>query len=127
MKRTAFFIVVMSVTMGSIFCQKTPVVYGKVPVEDLKMLKYDSDTTAPAVVLCDYGFFDKVHLEFTRLLRIKILRKEGFPYADAKYLTMANPGIRAMTINLDGEEIITEKLPGSSIYTKALTSGIYET
>ena len=81
-------------TIGDSFCQKAPVTYGKVPLEDLKMTVYDSDTTAPAVVLCDYGFFDKERFDFvTRLLRIKILRKEGFPYADAKYLTMSNPYI----------------------------------
>lgn len=114
-------------TIGDSFCQKAPVTYGKVPLEDLKMTVYDSDTTAPAVVLCDYGFFDKERFDFTRLLRIKILRKEGFPYADAKYLTMSNPGIRAMIYNLDGEEIIKEKLSGSSIYIKMLSADIYET
>lgn len=114
-------------TIGDSFCQKAPVTYGKVPLEDLKMTVYDSDTTAPAVVLCDYGFFDKERFDFTRLLRIKILRKEGFPYADAKYLTMSNPSIRAMIYNLDGEEIIKEKLSGSSIYIKMLTADIYET
>lgn len=114
-------------TIGDSFCQKAPVTYGKVPLEDLKMTVYDSDTTAPAVVLCDYGFFDKERFDFTRLLRIKILRKEGFPYADAKYLTMSNPSIRAMIYNLDGEEIIKEKLSGSSIYIKMLSADIYET
>jgi len=115
------------VTICCVFGQKQPFTYGKVPLEDLKMTSYDPDTTAPAVVLCDYGWFDKDRFNFTRLLRIKILRKEGFQYADGKYITMSNPSIRAMTYNLDGEEISREKLPGSSIYSKMLTSGIYET
>jgi hypothetical protein len=127
MKRLFFIIFMVLITIGDAFCQKPPVTYGNVPLEDLKMIAYDSDTTAPAVVLCDYGWFDKEHFNFTRLLRIKILRKEGFPYANGKYLTMSNPSIRAMTCNLDGEEIIKEKLSGSSIYIKTLSSDIYET
>jgi hypothetical protein len=127
MKRSFFIIVIVLIVIGEAFCQKPPVTYGKVPLEDLKMITYDSDTTAPAVVLCDYGLFDKEHFDFTRLLRIKILRKEGFPYADAKYLTMSNPSIRAMIYNLDGEEIVKEKLSGSSIFIKMLSSDFYET
>jgi hypothetical protein len=114
-------------TIGETYCQKSPIAYGKVPIEDLKLTVYEPDTTAPAVVLCDYGLFNRNNFQFTRLLRIKILRKEGFAFADKKYLTMSKPLIRATTYNLDGEEIAKEKLPGSSIFTKQLSSDLFET
>lgn len=127
MKRLLSMLLLVPVIICCTYAQKQPFTFGKVPLEDLKMTTYDPDTTAPAVVLCDYGWFDRDRFNFTRLLRIKILRKEGFQYADGKYITMSNPTIRAMTYNLDGDEIVREKLPGSSIYSKMLRSGIYET
>jgi hypothetical protein len=120
-------IFIVAITVGNAFCQKPPAKYGQVPIEDLMMKVYDADTTAPAVVLCDYGWFDKEHLTFTRLLRIKILKQEGFPYAEGRYLTMSNPSIRGVTSNLDGDEIVKDKLSGSSVYIKMLTSDTYET
>ncbi|MCU0377411.1 MAG: DUF3857 domain-containing protein [Bacteroidales bacterium] len=107
--------------------QKAPVVFGKVPAADLQMTSYDLDSTAPALVLCDYGWFDNSSFKFTRLLRIKILRKEGFKYADRKYLTMSDPTIRAITINLEGDEIIKQKLEASEVYSKKISSDYYET
>jgi len=113
--------------IGESISQKAPIVFGKVPIEDLKMTVYEHDTTAPAVVLCDYGWFDKTDFEFTRLLRIKILRKEGYPFADRRYLTMSNPLIRGITTNASGDEIEKVKLVGSSIHIKKLSTDIYET
>lgn len=35
--------------------QKPPIKFGDVPIEQLKMKRYEKDTSASAVVLADYG------------------------------------------------------------------------
>ena len=35
--------------------QKAPIKFGEVSIEELQLIKYDKDTAASAVVLCDYG------------------------------------------------------------------------
>lgn len=68
--------------------QDLPIKFGKVPREDLDMKVYPPDTSAAAVVLCDFG---SLRFEFkdsdpftslTRHKRIKILRRAGFGYGD---------------------------------------------
>lgn len=77
------------------FCmnaQKPPITWKKVPMEDLKMTTYENDTSAPAVVLCDYGkyFFDTnpggqhLFVYNSRHVRIKILKEEGLKYSKIK-------------------------------------------
>lgn len=70
--------------------QKVPFKFGKVSTAELKMSRYDKDSSAVAVVLGDYGVsritFNQNKadwvLNFERVLRIKILKKEGFSFAD---------------------------------------------
>lgn len=65
-----------------------PIVFGKVPAADLKMTVFEADTTAPALVLCDFGratideFMSSYELRWEQHRRIKILSKEGFSYAN---------------------------------------------
>lgn len=71
------------------FSQKgVPIQWGKIPPKDLQMTVYEQDTTAEAVVLCNYG---KISVEdigrewkyrFTHHKRIKILKKSGFDYGE---------------------------------------------
>ncbi len=62
--------------------------FGKIPKEDLAMTVYEPDTTADAVVLCDFGECKVIRgseafrQKFTRHKRIKILKSSGFGYAD---------------------------------------------
>ena len=37
------------------FAQKAPFKFGNIPIDDLKMIRYEKDTSAAAVVLGDYG------------------------------------------------------------------------
>lgn len=70
--------------------QKSPIKFGVIPPEDLKMTIYPGDSSAGAVILTDFGhaemqfYTNAVKLEFTRHVRIKILNKEGFRWADAE-------------------------------------------
>lgn len=75
-----------------ISAQKPPITWKKVPMEDLKMKTYELDTSASAVVLCDYGkyYFDTnpggqhLFVYNSRHVRIKILKQEGLKYTKVK-------------------------------------------
>ena len=64
--------------------QKSPIKFGEVSLEDLKMTRYEKDSSAAAVVLCDFGESSINYsqntgfsLNFQRTTRIKILKKDG--------------------------------------------------
>ena len=67
-----------------------PIKFGEIPIEDLKMTHYPSDSSAVAAVLCDYGnsiFFADYYgfvVDYQRISRIKILNKDGYKYANFK-------------------------------------------
>lgn len=67
-----------------------PMVFGTVPAELLKMTQFDADTSATAVVLCNYGKAEietppgSIRLRWEHHKRIKILKKTGFDYANIK-------------------------------------------
>ncbi len=74
------------------------------------------DSTAPAVILCDYGYFNGNTFTFTRLLRIKILSKEGYDWANRTFTTFSKSNIRGITYNLEDGKVVEEKLKRSSIF-----------
>ncbi len=64
-----------------------PINFGIIPPDDLSMKVYERDTSAEAVVLCDYETVDitidgRVMVRKKRHRRIKILNKKGFSYGD---------------------------------------------
>ena len=95
---------------------KAPIKFGNVSLADLQMLSYDKDTSAPAVILCDYGFYNSGNYEFTRTLRIKILKKEGYHFADQIFETKFKSKISGYTYNLENGQIVKEKLSNKSIF-----------
>lgn len=70
------------------YAPAAPMVFGKIPPEQLQMKTFDPDTTAAAVVLCNYGQAiienppGSIRLRWEHQKRIKILKKAGFSYAD---------------------------------------------
>ncbi len=74
---------------SAIFAQKTPppILFGEVSMGDLQMKVYEKDTTASAIILCDYGTYNKYPShsdDYTRHLRIKIFNKSGFIHVPQK-------------------------------------------
>ncbi|MEO1257563.1 MAG: DUF3857 domain-containing protein [Bacteroidota bacterium] len=64
-----------------------PIKFGKIAPADLKMAVYEPDSTAEAVVLCDFetviiSINDNVMVRKKRHRRIKILDKKGFDYGN---------------------------------------------
>jgi len=109
--------------------QKPPIKFGDIPIEDMKMNVYPSDSSAAAVVLADYGESNLVYSEdhgfqikFDRLRRIKILNKEGLEWADFSiqlYHESGNyeklMGLRAVTYNLENGKVMESKLKNEAI------------
>jgi hypothetical protein len=74
---------------GSICAQSGPIKLGKIDKKILENNVYEKDSSANAVILSDYGkaYFEfdtegKKHFYYTRQVRIKILNKNGFDWAD---------------------------------------------
>ena len=72
----------------SLFTQRAPIEIGRVSSEDLKMTTYEADTSAAAIVLCDFGriaveeISNEYKCRFYRHRRIKILKESGFSHGD---------------------------------------------
>lgn len=89
MLRLLLFYILILVS-ASVFSQEgiMPVKFGKVSKKDLAMTVYEQDSTAEAVVLCDYAFahvrlFDNASLlETDYFRRLKILKRTAFDYGD---------------------------------------------
>jgi len=107
------------------YSQRFPIKFGKISIEDLKMTKYDKDTSAEAVVLADYGRFDANSFQFTRHYRIKILRKSGTSLANGILNVPNKSNLKAITYNLENGQIVESKLDKSSIYSEEIYEGLY--
>jgi hypothetical protein len=108
-----------------IYSQKAPVKFGDVNMGDLEMKVYEKDTSAAAVVLCDYGYLDSRDFIFRRVIRIKILKKEGYNLANMLFSTSQKTDIKGITYNLEGGKIIEEKLTRKSVFEERITEDNY--
>ena len=112
------------------FSQQPVMKFGKVSIDELKMNKYERDSGAAALVLFDKGqtSFNYIQgegfrMEFTRHLRIKIFKKNGYNYADFSIpLYKDNDkrekliALKGRTYNLVDGKIVEDKLADKSIY-----------
>lgn len=93
---------------------KIPIKFGKISDEEMNMTVWDLDTTATAVILCDYGEFDPDRYEFSRTLRIKILKKDGLDWANWTFPTSEKGMVRGVTYN-----VVDGKVEQTKLDTKA--------
>ncbi len=129
--KTPTFLLLFCLFSFNIFAQKpAPIEFGKIPMEDLLMKSYAKDTSAEAVVLCDYGEYSYSFLGnspeviYRRHVRIKILKKSGFNRASVKigYRSTNDGGneriknIQAITYNLEGDNQANYSLDEASIF-----------
>ena len=108
-----------------VYSQKDPVKFGKIEKADLLMTRYEPDTGVSAVVLCDYGFWNTNEFKFRRVLRIKILKKEGLNYASQVFFGSEKAVIRGITYNLENDKIIETKLNSKSIFVERVFEDYY--
>lgn len=121
MKPGSLFLLFFLVIPTLLNAGQDPVKFGKVSLEELKMTTYAADTSASAVVLCDYGCFFPDRLIFIRVTRIKILNKAGFNQANITFPEYREASVRGITYNLVNGEIVKTKLESSSIFRENIT------
>lgn len=85
---TAFSLLFVLITSLPLFTQESPMEWGNVPPPDILMTTYEADTSAEAVVLCDYAYVniftsssDYGYYRYHHK-RIKILKKSAFNRGD---------------------------------------------
>ncbi len=114
---------------GNLYAQKSPIKFGDVPIEDLKMTRYSKDSSAAAVVLADYGeayiniMSSSVKMTTTRHVRIKILTKEGMKWGDVAILLRKSgstgelvTSLKATTYNLADGKIVESKMNKDAVF-----------
>ncbi|WP_181304911.1 transglutaminase domain-containing protein [Rufibacter sp. XAAS-G3-1] len=110
------------------FGQETPVKFGKVTEEELNMKVYDKDTSAAAVILADYGrsyftYNQGFKVNFERILRIKILKKTGYdwanmvvPYYQRNSRKELVTNIKGVTYNLEAGKMVKVKMEDKAVF-----------
>jgi hypothetical protein len=89
------------------------------------MKVYDKDTTADAIIICDFGDFDAASISFKRIYRLKVLKKSGCNRANFIMNVSNKSNIRGFTYNLVNGEIVKEKLKNESIFEEMVTHNLY--
>ena len=104
---------------------KAPIKFGKVDIEDLKMTVYEPDTSATAVVLCKYGYFNGNTYTFTTITRVKILKKAGVSLSEFSFPGKEDMQIRGKVFNLENGDVAEERLKNESIFKLKITDDYY--
>lgn len=113
---------------------KAPIKFGDVPIDQVKMTKYEKDSSASAVIIADYGVSaitwnqaEGFTLGFERLKRVKILTKEGLDQANFEIPlyhrgsdTEKVSGVKVVTYNLENGKIVETKIKPEAIFTEKL-------
>jgi len=107
------------------YAQSDPIKYGKIDTSLLTMKVYDKDTSADAVVVCDFGDFDPNSFNFTRIYRLKILKKSGCNRANFIMNVRSRSSIKGCTYNFVNGQIVKEKLKNESIFEEKVTWSRY--
>lgn len=103
--------------------------FGKIDPEDFAMISYPGDTTAEAVILCDYGTAELIYdpvdefiIKYTRHFRAKIFKKSGYGWATHS-LMLYNygkfkedvPMLRGRVYNVDNGKVVESDLEKNMI------------
>ncbi len=103
--------------------EPAPIKYGFIPREDLEMKVYAPDSSAAAVVLCDYGTLmfempdNSPYITLARHKRIKFLRRAGFDQGDVKIPYYASlMKIKNLKIQVLAPDGTTSEVPKSAIF-----------
>jgi len=108
-----------------IYAQKAPMKYGKVDQADLDMKIYPADSSAAAVVLCNYGYFSSRDFQFVHQKRIKILKEEGKSQGDFYVPASEKAVVKGQIINMENGVPVVTKLGKESIFIEQVSKKQY--
>src|SRR5665647_456212 len=101
MKKCLLILFLVFSLVNVICAQKAPMKYGKVDQADLDMKVYPADSSAAAVVLCNYGYFSSREFQFVHQKRIKILKEEGKSQGDFYVPASEKAVVKGQIINME--------------------------
>jgi hypothetical protein len=134
--KAAFLSIALAFVVSISSAQKSPIKFGEIPIDDLKMTIYDKDSSASAVVLADYGEAyitagGALKMTFERHVRIKILTKEGLEWGNAVIPLFYSgsseesvSGLKAMSYNLENGQIVETKMSKDAIFKEKFNRNI---
>ncbi len=126
MRITLMIVVLQLLLITALFAQKEPMKYGKIDKSDLEMKVYSADSSASAVILCNYGYFDSNQMQFVHQRRIKILKEEGKSWGDVfAPSSTENIIIKGQTVNLENGVPVVTKLGKDGIFIEKRTRDVY--
>jgi hypothetical protein len=122
----------------TILAQKSSIKFGEVSLEDLKMTRYEKDSSAAAVILCDFGESSINYaqntgfsLNFQRTTRVKILKKDGLEQADFEIPLYKDgsqdetiSGLKAVTYNLENGKIVESKAKSDGFFNEKVSDNL---
>ncbi len=114
-------------SFNGLLAQKSPIKFGDIPTSDLEAKVYSIDSSASAVILCDYATLTYAYYSsglktmFTHHRRIKILKKSGYDWATFETITRGGnqesiSGIKGATYRLVGGKVQVDKLEKTAIF-----------
>ncbi len=126
MKQPSFVLTCLLLLVLKMYAEKAPMKYGKVDKSDLDMKVYAADTSASAVILCNYGYFDANDFKFVHQMRIKILKEEGKHWGN--FVTPASEGanVKGQVVNIENGVPVVTKLGKESIFVEKLNKNNYQ-
>lgn len=131
-RRVSLSLLLALVSVSS-YAQKEPMKFGKIELSDLEMKYYEKDSSASAIILCDYGSsqidygIDQFQVMFKRHTRIKILNKDGYKWADHFIKLYSRNGdeekiglLKGFTYNMENGKLVKTKLEKKSIFNETV-------
>jgi hypothetical protein len=118
-----------------VYCQNTPIKFGKIDESELTMKTCSIDTTAGAMVIGDYGssYFtydhskEKFQINYERHVRIKIFKKSGYnaaeeqiAYYQENHIKEEISGLKGYTYNLENGKVVKSKLEKEGIFDEVI-------
>ncbi|MEO9967142.1 MAG: DUF3858 domain-containing protein [Reichenbachiella sp.] len=94
-------------------------------MKEIQMDYYDKDSSASAVILSDYGYFNGDEFKFTRHVRIKILKKEGLHFGNWTLQTPSKGSFKGVVYNFENGSIEEEKLAESKVHKQQIIDDLY--
>ena len=125
-KKKISIIIFLFILLNAIWAQKAPMKYGKVDKADLEMKIYPADSTASAVLLCNYGYFDSNKMQFVHQMRIKILKEEGKDQGNFTVPASETTTVKGQTVNLENGVPVITKLNKEGIFIERISKNNYQ-
>lgn len=117
-----FLLLLISFSLKSI--ARESIKFGKIGPEEFLEKVYAPDTSAVAVVLGQYGYFDATEFRFISTRRIKILKKEGVEYASFTVRGSEDSNVRGVTYNLENGAVVEDKLKSESVFKERIIDNL---